>query len=881
LGGRRRADYDRPDDAAPTAKRPSASLAKADGCDTAVFSSASGAALVTAIKGATTECINSLFGLSGSAANGAFREAQMVTVATALQSAAANYNGTNANSILQLILYLRAGYYVQFYDSAVGSYGTSLVNAIRPALDAFAASASFGLVNDVHGEILSEFMTLIDSSAQNARYLPVVKRLLASYNPTTFAPYYWMNASVNSSFIVLFRGHQNADFVALVQSDTSIVDTLYNFANNNFAQLGGDLGYLVSNAGRELGRFLQYTGNLKSVAQARARTLLNRSSVTGTSAPLWVGIGEMVDYYDKANCSYYGLCDFVERVDAAALPISHSCSPTLRLRAQSMNATELAWTCTTVAGQENYFHQKLATNRTPVANDNNTALEMVIFDSSTDYGTYAGALYGIDTNNGGMYLEGDPSVAGNQARFIAYEAEWVRPTFDIWNLTHEYVHYLDGRFDMYGDFGDAISQKTIWWIEGLAEYMSYSYRNVTNTSAVAQAAAGTYPLSRVFQNDYDSGQTLVYHWGYLAVRYMFEQKPVAVSTILGHLRSGNYSAYASTMNSLGTSYDAGFRTFLACVANPSSPGCSGGTPNVLPTANFGFAANGLAVTFTDTSSDSDGTIASRQWNFGDGSTSTATNPAKTYAAAGTYTVTLTVTDDRGGTATTTRSVTVATSTTGALQNGVAATGLAAAANGSLAFTFDVPAGATNLRFVMSGGSGDADLYVRYGSAPTTTAYDCRPYAGGNSETCTIATVQAGRYHVMLRGYSAFAGVSLTASFTPPSTGSLPECTASDVRVLGKNCQRSNTTATQGNYAYFYVNVPAGTAQLRISTSGGTGDANLYGSTASWATTTNWTQRSMNAGNGEAIVVNNPAAGYYYVSLHAASGFSGVTVRSEF
>jgi microbial collagenase len=876
-----RADYDLPDHAAPKAQRPSASFAKA-ACDTAVFASSSGTALVNAVKGASTECINELFGVSGSAAYNTFREAQMVTVANALQSAAASYNGTNANSVLQLILFLRAGYYVQFYDSAVGSYGTSLVNAIRPAMDAFASNANFGLVNDAHGEVLSEFMTLIDSSSQNARYLYVVKRLLTNFDATTWAPHYWMNASLNSSFFALFRGHQNADFVTLVQSDTSIIDTLYNFIDRQFSLLGTDRGYLVSNAGRELGRFLQYTGSLKTLAQSRARTLINRSSVTGASATLWVGIGEMVDYYDKANCSYYGLCDFTARVEAAALPITHQCSSTLRLRAQSMSATELASTCTVVAGQENYFHQKLATNRTPVANDNNTALEMVIFDSSDDYGTYAGALYGIDTNNGGMYLEGDPATPGNQARFIAYEAEWVRPTFEIWNLTHEYVHYLDGRYDMYGDFGDAISQKTIWWIEGLAEYMSYSYRNLTYTSAVEQAAAGTYSLSRVFQNDYSSGTTLVYYWGYLGVRYMFEKKPADVASILGYLRPGNYTGYASFMTGIGTRYDADFRTFLACVANPSSSGCSGGgTPNVLPTANFGFAANGLAVAFTDSSSDSDGSIVSRQWNFGDGSTSTATNPSKTYAASGTYTVTLTVTDDRGGTATTTRSVTVATAGGGTLQNGIAVTGLAGAANGTLAYTFDVPAGATNLRFVMSGGSGDADLYVRFGSAPTTTAYDCRPYAGGNAETCTIANVQAGRYHVMLRGYSAFSGVSLTASFTPPSTGSLPECTNSDTRVLGKNCQRSNVSATQGNYAYFYVNVPAGTSQLRISTSGGTGDANLYGSTANWATTSSWTQRSTNAGNGETMTIANPPAGYYYVSLYAASGFSGVAVRSEY
>ncbi|MFC7503143.1 lamin tail domain-containing protein, partial [Nocardioides sp. GCM10030258] len=66
----------------------------------------------------------------------------------------------------------------------------------------------------------------------------------------------------------------------------------------------------------------------------------------------------------------------------------------------------------------------------------------------------------------------------------------------------------------------------------------------------------------------------------------------------------------------------------------------------------------LACTFTDASTDADGTIASRSWDFGNGQTSTATNPSVTYAAAGTYAVSLTVTDNGGASHTTTQNVTV-------------------------------------------------------------------------------------------------------------------------------------------------------------------------------------------------------------------------------
>lgn len=107
-----------------------------------------------------------------------------------------------------------------------------------------------------------------------------------------------------------------------------------------------------------------------------------------------------------------------------------------------------------------------------------------------------------------------------------------------------------------------------------------------------------------------------------------------------------------------------------------------------------------------------------------------------------------------------------------LQNGVPLTGLSAAAKNQAAYTVTIPAGASNLVISTSGGTGDVDMYTRFGSAPTTGSYDCRPYKNGNSESCTVAAPKAGVYHVMLDAYAAYAGVSLKASWTTgaPSTG---------------------------------------------------------------------------------------------------------------
>ena len=91
-------------------------------------------------------------------------------------------------------------------------------------------------------------------------------------------------------------------------------------------------------------------------------------------------------------------------------------------------------------------------------------------------------------------------------------------------------------------------------------------------------------------------------------------------------------------------------------------------PNQVPTAAFTQAPaspqTGQQVTFTDGSTDTDGTIASRAWDldddgaFDDGTAATA---ARSFSAAGTYTVRMRVTDDDGAPGTTSGQVTVSVS----------------------------------------------------------------------------------------------------------------------------------------------------------------------------------------------------------------------------
>lgn len=79
----------------------------------------------------------------------------------------------------------------------------------------------------------------------------------------------------------------------------------------------------------------------------------------------------------------------------------------------------------------------------------------------------------------------------------------------------------------------------------------------------------------------------------------------------------------------------------------------------------------------------------------------------------------------------------------------------------LYWTVNVDDCVSSMTISINGGSGDADLYVRAGSQPTTRNYDCRPYRNGNNETCTFDNPTPGTWHIGIRAYTAYSGVTLT------------------------------------------------------------------------------------------------------------------------
>ena len=226
------------------------------------------------------------------------------------------------------------------------------------------------------------------------------------------------------------------------------------------------------------------------------------------------------------------------------------------------------------------------------------------------------------------------------------------------------------------------------------------------------------------------------------------------------------------------------RCDIAHVTFGGGSGGGGGTP----VANFSASTNGLTATFTDSSTDSGGTITSHAWTFGDGATSTSTNPSHTYATQGTYSVTETVTDSASGKSSSkTLSVTVS-----------------------------------------SGGGGSSQLILNPGFESGVTSWTASAGVACTNSTCSGETAHGGTGFAWLDGYGSAHTDMLSQTVTIPAgktSATLTFWLHIDTAETGTTAydkltvQATSGTTTTTLATYTNVNAAAGYVQKTISLNG--------------------------------------------------------------
>ncbi|QUJ70123.1 collagenase (plasmid) [Photobacterium sp. GJ3] len=537
---------------------------------------------VTDIEQADLDCRNAWFSAPPETLNTLFSENSLLNIQQQLMLQIQGYQGgaEQAAVIENLGEFVRAAYYVRYPNKAqYGDFSDSLDIALAGTINAFLASPYAAQSGREQVAALKSMTVMVD----NIRQLPLTManqlQLMHQFTPETAQDLQFVDALNN-----LFRamsGHISLDtFYDDLAQHPEYLTQLHQFVLDNEWALGTEAEFIVTNAAREMGRLLVSPHqSTRQQVLSILESLLQRYPLGGKSNKMWVGIAEMINYFAPDKAESLGVKDAKAKLEAMVMPFRYNCEGPAIVRAQQMTQAQAADVCAVLADKEADFHQVVNSGYQPVTDDLNDTVEVVVFDNNADYVSYSNFLFGNTTNNGGQYLEGNPADPQNQARFVAYRNEYAEG-YSILNLEHEYVHYLDGRFNLYGDFNDVLSPgHTVWWLEGFAEYMHYKQGY---TAAVELAREQTYSLSEVLSTTYDHDLNRVYRWGYLAVRFLMENHPDEVNTLLSAGRQGDYTQWTQTAKTLGNTYGVAFNQWLLTVESTQEPGEPAPDPQPTP-----------------------------------------------------------------------------------------------------------------------------------------------------------------------------------------------------------------------------------------------------------------------------------------------------------
>ncbi|OAJ94925.1 M9 family metallopeptidase [Vibrio bivalvicida] len=527
--------------------------------------------LVESIASAQSSCYQSWFNAPAEAAVSLYSEASLNQVVGTLSAEVNQYRGEDAQAIriANLSEFIKAAYFARYgTQEQYGYFSDEFSRTIAQISDRFIRSKYAIDLGREQVRAMSSMTLLVDSVKQLQLTMDSMLILLESFDRENSKNLQYVDG-LNNLFRAM-NGHivRDAFYNELVQHPQYLY-RLKQFVDSNLWTLGTDSEFLVYNAVRETGRLLAgRNDSLNQQVMPFLESIMAQHKVGTEGEKLWLASAEMLLFYAPEKAKELNIEGKKQQLERRLLVNRYECSGPAIIRSQNLTQQQSQQACEILSSTEADFHRVANTGQAPVKDDLNNNVEVVVWQDNDSYTTYSNFLFGNSTDNGGQYLEGNPSDENNVARFLAYR--YASEELSILNLEHEYIHYLDGRFNLYGGFSKTLSEGNIvWWLEGFAEYMHYKngYQ-----AAVDLTGDKHYSLAEIFATTYDHDLNRVYRWGYLAVRFLLEQHPSEVDRILQYARSGDYSAWSREVKLLGSELNTEFATWLDSVSVESHTG---------------------------------------------------------------------------------------------------------------------------------------------------------------------------------------------------------------------------------------------------------------------------------------------------------------------
>lgn len=499
---------------------------------------------------------------------------RMAALIQEIESRGARYTSTDDLGLPTFLEIIRAGYYLAAYNTEL-NYLNSVTEKNRciSALNAVVNNSYFELGTTVQDEIVDCAALFTSATFINLNTIDKFANILRTFNNNigTYASNY-------SKSIAVYHAMECIDYSLsnyLRVTGTSLTSSQYyrsidSFINevmklSNILPLTSDNTWLVDNALYFTGSFADYL-----IDRTRAnKTLTDAVSIYPNMGYQYFQALYMINLkfngidYNNKNINY---TQAIENGKQYNLPNTYTFDNGKIIIKSGTNVTEekikrLYWASKEVKAQ---FFRIYGSDTALEPGNADDRLEIILYNSPDHYNLNR-FFYGIDTNNGGMYIEGD-------GRFFTYERTTADSIYSLEELfRHEYTHYLQGRYLVPGLWNQSAiyqDERLTWYEEGGAELFAGSTRTEgikprkSMVSGIAANASDRYSLSKTMYAKY--GNFKFYTYAFAFLDYLYQNDMTAFNELGRLIRTNNvsgYDAYRSTL-STSSSYNSAYNTHM-------------------------------------------------------------------------------------------------------------------------------------------------------------------------------------------------------------------------------------------------------------------------------------------------------------------------------
>jgi len=528
--------------------------------------------LQTYLIGETDACLYYFWTFDSNLAS-TLTDSNVQWIANSVESMASTYGGNNDQGIHQLLFFIRIAYYYDFY-SYIGDLDQTTFDAAYNAVDALKDSGHIMDAGDEARKNLRQMIILADTANFAEILIPHFLVILETLTDDISLDIYWTSLTVYSALYSIKRStdkpafNAHGDLLELLErmgelsidADGTLIsgdeEWVVNWAIWAFARLAFTDAPVLYDLGCE------YVINAEN----------HHYSATEYTMPfLWAVYTHdyYYNYYPDDVCvnpvQEFSMDELRDSLESQLFPNTFTFDDGKVIVKTSLSSEDiipLYYAVKEVGAQ--FF--RISESSLPVDEDPNHNITMIIYGSRAEYRQYQPIIYGLNSNNGGMYIE-------QWGKFFTYERTPSESIYTLEELVrHEYVHYLVGRhlvFDMWGvnEFYD--DNRLTWFNEGLAEFLAGS----TERDGIAPRLSvmeridndGTNRLTtnQVFASSYNSGFKF-YRYSSALFDYMYYEHDQTLRDLFECVNLDDVDCYDSIVEGLITdsSFEDGYQLHI-------------------------------------------------------------------------------------------------------------------------------------------------------------------------------------------------------------------------------------------------------------------------------------------------------------------------------